>query len=191
MTYTSKTTSMSKPNEWTPHDVSEFTLAHCETDLADYVLIALRGQHRKRITTRIADKLPGGKSVWRLRRQYGMTYLENETYGHEGHYANGDGLSLLLGHFTDARPLDAHTIEDLNPAYFAGRRARNHIRMETRNTRETLVQAAVAINRLSAAREALRTAEVAMDALTAVDQPLSPDKYALQRALGWRQETSR
>ena len=168
---------------WTAHDVSEFVAEHTETDLADRVLAALKSQHGKRITTRIVEKMPGGKDRWSLRRQYGMTHLENQKFGHDGRYENGDGLSLLLGHFESAQPLDSTNIEALNPAYFLGRQKRNHIRMETRNTRETLGAAASAINRLLSARDELKSAEEELDALTTYNQPLSPDKHALAQAM--------
>jgi hypothetical protein len=177
---------MSKP--WTPHDVSELIAAETEHDTADRVLLALKAEHGKRITTRLADKMPGGSSKWKLRRQYGMTHLENRHYysverSGEPKTAWQDKISLLLGHFIIAKPLDATAIETLNPAYFSGRRRRNKIRMETRNDLVVLSSAAATINTVLRARASLKVAEAALATLTSYDAPLGPDSNALDRAM--------
>jgi hypothetical protein len=170
-----------KAEKWTASDVSEFLSDNTEPDTPDRLLQALKAEHGKRITTRLAAKMPGGP--WRIRRQYGMTHLENAGFwGNQEIRENG--VSLLLGHFVDTRPLDATTIEELNTCYFSARRQRNHARMEARNTRETLQTAADAINGVIKARAELRRAGDELAKLTAHGEALDADKYALKRAMG-------
>jgi len=174
---------------WTRNDISELIFEGTETETPDRVLEALEGLHGKQITTRILAKLPGGKAHWRLRRQYGMTHLENEPYWsnrmevRNAPYKHG-GVTILLGHFETAEPLDVTAIEGLNPSYYEGRRARNHKRMEARNDAALLERSAEAMNGVIAARQALADALEHLETLTGYDKPLSPDNWTIRRACG-------
>jgi len=87
------------------------------------------------LSTRVLDKMPGGKAVWRLRKEYGMTHLETLTYTRSG---GSEGMSLLLDWKVTSFPVDVKAIEERNAAYFSARRQRNHSRMEAMNTKSRL-----------------------------------------------------
>jgi len=167
----------------TVHDIIQ---GEWESELPDKIMEALRPFDGKPVTTRILAKLPAdnGGGEWRLRRQYGMTHLENAAYG-KGDYKHG--VSLLLDWKENSFPLEWAKLEERNGAYFSGRRERNHARMELMNTKGRLDAASTAMNRIEAAIEALWNAHA--DLSKAIGEALSgSDKYDIERACGWRDE---
>lgn len=171
-------------NRWhTANTVADLIQEHWESDLPDAVLEALRPLDGKPVTKRLLDKLPGGKDVWILERAYGMTQIKNRVYSQSQGSAKG-GISLLLAHREDAFPLDVNKVEKENPAYFSGRRERNHARMEARNNRELLQQMADVMNDAERAQAALANARKCFEALAGYGEPFSPDRYDLERACG-------
>jgi hypothetical protein len=181
------TTNKTPRARFTRHTVSAIIAARQESDLPDRVLEALRPFAGKMVTTRIVDKMPGGRDVWRLRRQYGMTHLENDVYlSSQG--SDENGVSLLLAYTESSFPLDLQFVEDRNTAYFAARKHRNHRRMEARNDGEALDRMAEALNRIQDARAALEAALQDFGELTAYDSVFDPDRYAFERACGLRDE---
>ena len=165
----------------TVHDLVQ---ENWESELPDRVLEALRPLDGKMITTRILDKLPGGKEVWILERAYGMTHLKTREY-----YNNGgmSGISLYLGYREDSFPLDIKYLEEKNPAYFSGRKRRNHTRMEVMNTKAELEQMAAVMNRIEQAKAELQAAFDEFDKLT--DYPegrFNQDRLKLEKACGMR-----
>jgi hypothetical protein len=172
----------------TMHTVRELLQAEWESDLPDKVIEALRPQDGKNVTTRLLDKLPGGKEVWHLRREYGMTHIVNEAY-RRGDYRNG--VSLLLYHSEASLSLDLKHVQEKNPAYFSARLERNHARMEAMNTRETLEAIAAAMNAAEVAIAQLLEANARVEALTEYGTTLHPDRYDILKACGLSDTESR
>jgi len=170
------------------NSVSELIRENWESEEPDKILQALRPMDGKQVTTRILDKLPGGKERWRLRRQYGMTHLEENSYWRtDGNH----GISLLMAHTEASFPLNVNELEQKNAAYFSGRRERNHKRMEASHTRELLEKMADAMNKIERAKAALQAGMAEFDALTAYGEPFSQDQYELERACGIRGKIDR
>lgn len=155
-----------------------------ESDLPDKVLEALRAFDGKPITTRMLAKLPEGHT-WHLRRQYGMTHLVNDAYIREDY---SKGLNLLLCHTESSVPLDIRQVEERNPAYFAGRRERNHSRMEAMNTREDLDRMARVLNQVHCAIAELDAATRELEKLTGYGKRFAADQYTWERLAGLRTE---
>lgn len=165
----------------TRQSVHDLIQSRWESDEPDKVLEALRPFDGKPITTRLLDKMPGGRERWRLRREYGMTHLETLTYLRSG----GDAGTSLLFNWTEASvPLEWAQLEERNAAYFKGRRERNHARMEAMNTRETLDDIAEAMNDAEQAIEQLQLAQERIEELTDYGTPLNPERYAIEKACG-------
>lgn len=167
----------------TRQSVSDFLLERTESDLPDKILECLRSYTGKAVTTRILDKLPGGKNEWRLRRQYGMTHLENNAYWRSSGSAEG-GISLLLAHTEASFTFDANDMVQRNAAYFSARKERNHTRMEARNDAAKLDRMAAVLNRIERATQELQNAWADLDTLTEYNEPFAADKYAFQRLVG-------
>lgn len=164
----------------TVHDLIQ---SRWESDTPDKILAALRPYEGKPFTTRLLDKLPGGKDVWQLRKQYGMTHLQNRAYSQSSGNA-ADGVSLLLAHTESCVNVDTRDIEQRNPAYFSARRERNHRRMEAMNSKATLDAIAAAMNRAETAIINMLKAAEAVEELTAYGTTLDPDRYAIEKACG-------
>lgn len=158
-----------------------------ESEVPDAVLEALRPFNGKPVTKRLLDKLPGGKDAWLLERAYGMTHIKNKIYAYS-HGSEKGGISLLLDWREDAFALDVNKVEERNPAYFSGRRERNHKRMEARNNRELLQKMADVMNEAERAQRALANAKEHFKALAGYGEPFSPVQYELERACGLREE---
>jgi hypothetical protein len=152
-----------------------------ESDLPDRILAILKTMEGKAITTRLLDKLPGGKDTWRLNRHYGWTDLQNREYNN-GDYKNG--CSLMLARSEGAVPIDTAWIEKENTAYFDARKKRNHARMEALNTAETLDAIAIALNCAERAIAQLFHAQETIEKLTEYGSTLEPDRYNFLRACG-------
>ena len=167
----------------TRQSVSDFLLARTESDLPEQILQALQSYTGKMVTTRILDKLPGGKDEWRLRRQYGMTHIENNAYWRTSGSAE-NGISLLLAHTEASFPFDAADMVKRNPAYFDGRKNRNHKRMEARNDAAKLDSMAAVLNRMERAAQELQNAWADLETLTEYGSSFAPDKYTFERLVG-------
>jgi hypothetical protein len=169
----------------TKESVSKLLASRWEDqDTPDKVLTALHCYEGKNITTRILDKLPGGKDKWRLRRQYGMTHLVTLDYlRSEGN----QGISLLLAHTETSFPFDAADMVKRNPAYFDAAKDRNRRRMEARNDAAALDKMAFALNQVEDALAALTQAKDNLEALTEYHSVFAPDKYEFERICGLRQ----
>lgn len=154
--------------------------ARQESDLPDQVLAALAPFAGKNITTRLLDKLPGGKAEWRLSREYGWTHLVSRSYyRNSGH----DGLRIMLARSEASVPLDLAFVEAENPAYFAGRRERTADRTSALQSPDRLAAVAQAMNAVDAAREALTAAEATLAQLTGWGTVFQPDNHAIEAAL--------
>lgn len=158
--------------------------ARQESDLPDQILAALAPLAGKAITTRLLDKLPGGRDTWRLVREYGWTHLINESYWRtrNGHTA-ADGVRIMLARSEASVPLDLAFVEAENPAYFAGRRERNADRASALQSPDRLAAVAQAMNAVDAAREALTAAEATLAQLTGWGTVFNPDSHAIEAAL--------
>ena len=157
-----------------------------ESTEPDAVLDALRPMNGKMLTTRVCEKMLGGKDHWRLDRNYGMTHLQTDNYWRTH---GNEGISLLLGHTETSFPIDVDDIEKRNPAYFSGRRQRNDARVELLSgTRDQHVRGLVAVlNSIATAQTLLANATAAFETFTEYDKPFSYDKYALERLVGLRE----
>jgi hypothetical protein len=165
------------------NSVADLLQTHWESDLPDTVLDALRPFDGKPVTTRLLNKLPGGKDEWRLRREYGMTHLENNAYWRS---SGNTGISLLLDWRTDAFLLNIANVEKNNTAYFSARKSRNHSRMEARNDKQLLDQMAATLNAVETAQKQLAAAKAQFEKLTDYGAPFAADKYELERVCGLR-----
>lgn len=158
--------------------------ASWESDLPDRVLDALRPFDGKPITTRLLEKLPGGKDTWTMLRNYGWTEIETRDY----HRSSGNtGMRLILARSESSVPLDLAFVEADNPAYFSGRRERNHARMEARNDGDRLDKLAATMNRIEYLQAELAKAQAEFNALVEYGEVFNPDRYELERACGLRE----
>src|SRR5215475_2256925 len=91
------------PQEHTARTLSALIQSRWEIDLPEKVLDSLRPLNGKAITTRLLDKMPGGKEKWYLIRHYGWTSLRNNSY-RIGDYENG--MEIMLARSETSVPLD-------------------------------------------------------------------------------------
>lgn len=167
-----------KTERHTIHTVAALIKSRWESDEPDQVLHALRAFDGKNITTRMIDKLPGGKERWYLRREYGMTHICTRDYGRSG----GEiGYSFMVAHTEASVPFSSVDFESRNACYFSARRERNHKRMEAVNDRDMLQEMADTLNDLDSAQRALTMASERFDVLTGYDATFSPDRFALMK----------
>jgi hypothetical protein len=157
-----------------------------EPDTADIVLAALRSHNGQLITTRLLDKLPGGRVEWRLARTMGWTEIVNGAYRKSQGNAP-DGLRLIIARSEASVPLDVAWVERENPAYFAGRRERNALRDQALADPSLLTRLATVMNEIEDLRYKLTFAEQTFFELA--DGPAGPDRYELERACGMRKES--
>lgn len=169
----------------TRQSVSNLIQEQVESDLPDKILEALRPFDGKPVTKRLLDKLPGGRAEWRLRRDYGMTHIETIDYWRS---RGNKGFSFLLGYSEDAFPLNLLFMEERNPAYFDGRRARNHSRMEVVNNKKLLDEMATAMNCVVEAKAALKDATEKFNKLAGYGEPFHADWLLLEKACGLGEE---
>jgi hypothetical protein len=171
---------------FTHQDIHDILQAHYESDLPDKVLACLLPHNGKLVGKNLLKSLPEVPGGWRIRRAYGMTHLESAPYMN-GDLSNPKAVSLLLAHSEANVYVDTYSIEERNPAYFSGRRERNHARMEAMNTKHELDAMADAMTEASAALERFETAKARFAQLTACGKHFEPDSYELERACGLRE----
>jgi len=172
----------------TAKTIAAIITANLESDLPDRVIEALRPYDGKNITTRILDALPPlpNGATWRLVRHYGWTCLQTSTYCTPQGYADKTSLDLILTRTEASVPLDLEYVTGIksgheeNPAYFSARRERNAARQQALNDPEMLKKAAAALNKYTAAIDALAAARAELDEITAYGTPMHPEQYTLR-----------
>lgn len=178
------TATATKSQKHTRNTLAALIQERWESDLPDRVLEALRPFNGKQITSRLLDKLPGGKDEWLMFRHYGWTEIVTRNY----HMSQGNhGTRLILARSESAVPLDLAFVESDNPAYFSGRRERNHARMEARNDGARLDKLAAVMNRIERLQAELAEARADFETLTGYGEIFNPDRYELERACGLRE----
>jgi hypothetical protein len=153
-----------------------------EPDTAEEVLVALKQLDGQLITSRLLDKLPGGRVEWRLHRQLGELEIRNRAYIHE----KREGVRLTLAQ-NNANTVSADFIEEKNPHYFKDQRARNHMRAKALADHALLERVAVLFNEI----EAINTKRALAHKQFAVivhSEPLFPDRHDLARACGLHED---
>lgn len=168
---------------YTHQDIHDLIQNAWENDLPRKVEQVLRQNEGKMLTARILDKLPGGKDVWRLRREYGMTNIENRDY-YLTHGNSKNGVSILCDWRIDSFPIETDKIVKNNAAYFEARDARNHARMESMNTKPLLDKMAAVMNKAERAWQQLQEAKAEFEELAGYGQPFAPDRYDLEKLCG-------
>lgn len=158
-----------------------------EPETAEAVLHALRPHHGQLITTRLLDKLPGGRVEWRLSRTMGWTEIVNDAYRKTQGNAP-DGLRLIIARSEAAVPLDVPWVERENVAYFAGRRERNKQRDAALADTEMLTRFSFVMNEIEDLHHKLAFARKSFEVFVEHDKPCSPDRYEFERACGLRED---
>lgn len=171
----------------TAESVAAIVSQHIEPNSADEVLTVLRKCDGQLITTRLLDKLPGGRVEWRLSRALGYTELRNRAYLSSGGI-HRDGINLVLARGETSEPLAANWVERENPQYFKNRRERNALRMRALNDHDLLQRVAQLFNRLEELNRARAECRAQFLLLVAHGEPLSPDQYVLERVCGLRED---
>lgn len=170
--------------------IAELIRKQIEPDLAEEVLRVLKTLDGTLITTRILDKLPGGRVEWRLARQLGWTEIKNRAYVSTGG-ENREGVCLVLARSEGAIPLSADFVEAENPAYFAGRRQRNELRHKALHDVHLLERVAFLMNEIEDINQKRTLAKRQFAVFCEHGAPLNPDQYALERACGLREDKNK
>ena len=165
--------------------VRDFVLSHRESDEPDEVLAVLRANDGKPLTKRLLAKLPGGEARWSISQFATMTHLETHDYRRSG---GNTGIHLLMAYEVKNVTIDTGWVEERNPGYFAGRRARNALRDAAADDPGLLQAMADTLNSYEAAKAKLDEAAKQLDAFTGYGQPFSADSYDWERLCGAREE---
>jgi hypothetical protein len=172
-------------SEITPHTVESVAAliqANIEPQTAEAVLAALKPLEGQFITTRVLDKLPGGRVEWRMNRNLGWTEIKNRAY-----VANKrDGVCLILARSEASVPLDTAFIERENAQYFEQRRHRNQLRAQALANPALLTRVAFLMNEIEDLNHKQALAKKQFAVFLSHGEPLSPDQYELERACGLR-----
>ncbi len=171
----------------TIESVRNFLLSQRESDEPDAVLDILKSQDGKQLTKRLLSKLPGGEERWRLSQFASMTHLETRDYSRSG---GNTGIHLLIAYQLTNVTIDAAWIEEHNPAYFAGRRARNASRDAVMADPDVLRDMANTLNAVAMAKTQFEAAKANLDALTTHGALFAADSYDWERLCGAREEKS-
>ena len=118
-----------------------------ESSAAEDVLEALKPLHGQLITTRLLDKLPGGRVEWRLSRTFGWTEIKNRAHVTSGGDSR-EAVSLMVARSEASVPLDVTFVEKANPKCFAERRKRNAQRAKALSDARLLERVAVLMNEI-------------------------------------------
>jgi hypothetical protein len=156
-----------------------------EPPLADAVLDALKRIEGQLITTRVLDKLPGGRVEWRLSRALGFTEIRNRSFM-TSQGSSLDGICLKLAKSEASVPVDAAWIERENVNHYAGRRERNARRATALADTAMLSRLAQVMNDIEEITERLRVAKATLCDFTQEGTPLYPERYDVERACGLR-----
>ena len=151
-----------------------------ESDEPDLILAVVKKLNGKPVSIRILDKLPGGRERWWLRKEYGMTHIEENRYvspAKERSY----NYSYLVGHSEGGLIWDVTDFEARNPGYYAGRNERNEARTKALNDPNLLERFAEACNDVTRRKAMLEEAVAAFNSFLAYGLPLSPDNYYFQK----------
>jgi len=157
-----------------------------EPDNAEHVLAALTPYHGKPISTRLLDRLPGGRVEWTLRKQYGWTEIVNRA-DRQTRGDSRDAIRIILARSEASVPLDVPWVERENARYFAGRRERNRLRAVALADNPMLTRMAFTMNEIEDLHVKLAFAKKTFAALVDDGTPLHPDRYVLEEACGLRE----
>jgi hypothetical protein len=182
-----QTSMAEQPPKHTANSVAALITKNMEPQTAEDVLAALKPLDGQLITTRLLDKLPGGRIEWRLSRHLGWTEIKNRVYLSTGG-EHREGVCLMLARSEASVPLSVEFVERENPAYFAGRRQRNDLRTAALANPELLTRVAFIMNEIEDINLKRTLAKKQFAAFVDHGEPLSPDQYALERACGLREE---
>jgi hypothetical protein len=178
---------MTSTTTHTADTLAALIASRIEPDAAERVLTALTAANGQLITTRLLDKLPGGRVEWRMRREMGNTSIRNRAYL-QSRGDSLDALDLTLASSESSVPLDVSWVEQQNSYYFAERRKRNADRAEAVQNRAMLGKLAIIMNEIVDLRHRLAVAKTAFVAFVDTGTPCYPDRYELERACGLREE---
>jgi hypothetical protein len=170
-----------------PLAVRDCIVAGVEPDEPDTIARIVEGLKGKLVSSAHLKLFPGGAERWRIRREYGMTYLESTGYANarmgRKDFDRKDYYSFLLGwsetnvHWGEPAPnYPEKTFESVNSCYFEARRERNKKR---ELALDTAPQLWLALEALRHARIEVARREAAVAAFTEYDQPFNPDSTAL------------
>ena len=174
----------------TAESVAAIIRQNIESEGAEAVLAILKKINGPLITTRLLDKLPGGRIEWRLSRALGWTELKNRLYiNSKG--ANREGICLILARTESSVPLSSDYVERENPAYFQGRRERNALRAKALADPDLLERLAKLFNKLEKVNKERAECRKEFQVFVAHGQPCAPDQYDLERACGLREDRDR
>lgn len=155
-----------------------------EPEHAERVLAALRPLNGQPITTRLLDKLPGGRVEWRLTRDLGRTQIKNRA----SMRISAEGIELTLAHSEACVPLDVAWVERENVGYFAARRQRNAARAQAIADSGMLGRVAFAMNEVQDLLQKLAFAKEQFETFIREGEPCYVVRYDLERACGLRKE---
>lgn len=175
------------PKRHTAKTVAEVVAAKMEPETAEEVLEVLRKCDGQLITTRLLDKLPGGRVDWRLSRNLGWTEIKNRAYANSSGQSR-TGICLIIARSEQSVPLVADFVEKENPAYFKGRRERNALRNIALADQELLERVAAFFNKVEDWSAQGKELHKVWAVFSAHGEPLSPDRYDLERCCGLRED---
>jgi hypothetical protein len=166
--------------------LAKLIASHMEPDHAERVLAALKPHDGEPITTRLLDKLPGGRVEWRMTRELGRTDIKNRAFKRG---MEPEGLELTLANSEASVPLDVAYVERENARYFEARRHRNAQRKAAISDTPLLTRLAFIMNEIEDLTHKLAFAKAQFAAFVEDrDAPLYPERYELERACGLRKE---
>lgn len=171
-----------RPDEVTRHtatSVAAIITKNIEPAIAEEVLAALKSLDGQVITTRLLDRLPGGRVEWRLSRELGVTEIRNRAYVGRG---RPDGVCLTLAK-SESNVVSAEFIERANPYYFQDRRARNEVRAKALQNTELLERMALLFNQMEDLHEKYALVRKQLAVFVSPGGPFAPDRPDLERAV--------
>lgn len=152
------------------------------TTITDAVADYAKTRAGKPLTVRDCEKL---KQItgqgWHIRKQYGMTHLDNDAYT-QAHYSNissHESIDLLVAH-TETGVLWPEDLAAKNPAYYAGAKERNAQREALLHDAKAFAATVKAMESYGKALKALEIAKAGLDKLTAYDAPAAVVEYEIK-----------
>lgn len=154
-----------------------------ETSTRDAFTKACETHQGKLLTKNFLKSLPSGHD-WRIFRQYNMTHIQDLDYIMQRGSA---GYSFLIAHQeTNVLVPSPETLADLNAPYFRGTDERNALRKQILENPETCKQVSELLQRIRRAKRAFDKARAALAPFIAFRAPLAPDRYDLEKLLGFK-----